>query len=267
MHWGWIWDLHSSLTKPGPGSSSGLWLMCFQASVTSCCTWHPGHSWLPQAKQEWLESLTAAPPHCAWAVPWHHTAPFPSAAQDRGARLGHGVPWQGWLAQPAQVAPSQRGERTGKERWLTVHALLALLLRQQGHTQPLAWGRLLRHGLVSGEIHCVWRCSFPLHFYLVFLGFLLAPNASGDSTVPAESLLCRNPEKPVATERGCDSNGGSFGAFSLCLSMFVLSQEGRCWGWRRAGILTDLSEVSEMDPVSLLGRAVGSKQQRQESNL
>lgn len=185
MHWGWIWDLYSSLTKPGPGSSPGLWLMCFQASVTSCCTWHSGHSWLPQAKQGWRESLTAAPPRCAWAVPWHHTAPFPFAAQGRGARLGHGVPWQGWLAQPAQVAPSQRGERTGKERWLTVRALLALLLRQQGHTQPLAWGRLLRHGLGPGEIHCIWRCSFPLHFYLVFLSFLLAPNASGDSTVPA----------------------------------------------------------------------------------
>lgn len=66
----------------------------------------------------------------------------------------------------------------------------SLLLGQQSHTQPLTQGKLLRHRLVLGKIHCIWRCSFPLSFYLVFLCFLLAPSAIQDSSGTAARFCC-----------------------------------------------------------------------------
>lgn len=83
MSWGWIQD-PSLLTKTSAGSLPWLWLMCFQTSVTTCCTWHPGCPWLPHAEQGWRVSHGAASPHCARAVPRHHTVPFHRHSLEQG---------------------------------------------------------------------------------------------------------------------------------------------------------------------------------------
>lgn len=72
----------------------------------------------------------------------------------------------------------------------------------------------------------------------------------------------------MVTARGCDSASMSFGASCLCFSMFF--SPWRCGARDEeelGGALKDLSEDYEMDPMFLPERAMGSKQQKQESHL
>lgn len=74
--------------------------------------------------------------------------------------------------------PHRRTGRTGS-CGDSASAPLALLLRQHSPSP----GAGSSDSLVLGEMHYIWCCLFPFGFYLVLLGFLLAPNASRDSSV------------------------------------------------------------------------------------
>lgn len=104
-------------------------------------------------------------------------APFSFAAQGRGARLDAPARRAGTASTSCSIA--EAGENRKRVVTNSPHSLL---LRQQSHTQPLTQDKLLRHRLVLGKIHCIWCCSFPFSFYLVFLCFLSAPKAIQDST-------------------------------------------------------------------------------------
>lgn len=104
-------------------------------------------------------------------------APFSFAAQSRGATLDAPARAAGTTSTSCSIA--EWGEN---RKQVVTNSPHSLLLRQQSHTQPLTQDKLLRHRLVLGKIHCIWCCSLPFSFYLVFLCFLSAPKAIQDST-------------------------------------------------------------------------------------
>lgn len=174
-------DLRPFLCSDQDSSLEFAWAMTqvLPGSVTLAVMWHPGAPLTSPTQAGVMGVSQSSSGQCPG------TMQLPSHLQpEQGCQAETLSAQPGWLAQPAQVAPSQRGERTGNKWWLTVHTLHTWLLRQQSPAHPLTWGRLLRHRLVLSEILCIWCCSFPFSFYLVFLSFLLAPNASRDSRVP-----------------------------------------------------------------------------------
>lgn len=164
----------------------------------------------------------------------------------------------GWLA---CIAPSQMG-RTGSSGD-SASAPFALLLRQHS---PLP-GAGFSDCLVLGEMHYIWCCLFPFCFYLVLLGFLLAPNTGRDSTV--FTACCE-----LAVQKAVGASGYSKGlqcsqhefwgvllAFLHVLALLSLLSHQvdvcrkKCWGSEGPHVAL----CSAMDPALLPGRAVASK--------
>lgn len=163
----WMWDHSSTPTKPVPQSLPGLWLVLL-GQCHHLLYMTPGVP-LTSPSQAGVMEVSRS-----MLVP---LAPFSFAAQSRGAMLDAPARVAGIASTSCSIAEA------GKNRKQVVtNSPHSLLLRQQNHTQPLTQGKLLRHRLVLGKIHCIWHCSFPFSFYLVFLCFLLAPNAIWDST-------------------------------------------------------------------------------------
>lgn len=167
MCWEWIWGPSSPLTKQSSGSLPCLWLMCLQSSV--CHILHV----IPRAPTP--PRLTAASgsgcPLCAWQHPAAPRSPFLLCSPGQ-----QGAPRGEQAGRPA--LPHRRTGRTGSSGD-SASAPLALLLRQ--HSPSPGGGSSFSP--VLGAVHYIWCCLFPFGFYLVLLGFLLAPNAGRDSTV------------------------------------------------------------------------------------
>lgn len=195
---------------------------------------------------------------CPLCVRQHTAAPrspfLLCSPEQHGAPRGERAGW------PA--LPHRRTGRTGSSGD-SASPPLALLLRQHSPSP----GAGSSESLVLGEMHYIWCCLFPFGFYLVLLGFLLAPNAGRDCTVCTAccELAVQKAVGASGHSKGLQCSQREFWGVLLALLralalLSLLSHQvdvwrKKCWGSEGPHV----ASCSTMDPALLPGRAVGSK--------